>query len=337
MNENLYEILGLNKNATAEEIKASYRRLAMLYHPDKNKGDKEKEEKFKKISFAYDTLGDTTKKQQYDTQSPHGKTYQPNPFGAFGGGVDDIFNTFFGGNPFGGGGPFGGFHQQTHFHQEFNENLDITVNVVITLTDVYKAKPIKVSYKRYQHCDDCQGTGFDRNSHSDTCEMCGGGGRDQFGRQCQYCQGHGKIYTGTCKSCNGEKVVLKDVEFHINDVRTLRQSTEKYLRDFGHQSKYYRDKKGVLRLNIIYQHIPNYTIENEQLIYNLDIHYQDAIDGIKYEYECLDGTKLNVDIPQKSNNGDLLRLSGKGLFKNLSERDDLFFRMNIVINYERLK
>ena len=149
MNENLYEILGLNKNATAEEIKASYRRLAMLYHPDKNKGDKEKEEKFKKISFAYDTLGDTTKKQQYDTQSPHGKTYQPNPFGAFGGGVDDIFNTFFGGNPFGGGGPFGGFHQQTHFHQEFNENLDITVNVVITLTDVYKAKPIKVSYKRY--------------------------------------------------------------------------------------------------------------------------------------------------------------------------------------------
>jgi len=344
MEEDLYALLGLNKNATSEEIKTEYRKLAKMYHPDKNNGDKEKEEKFKKINLSYSILGDETKKQSYDNQSPHGKTYNPNPFSAFtGGGADDIFNAFFGGgNPFGtpfGGNPFGARHE----YREFHENLDITINVMVTLSDVYKANPIKVNYKRFEHCPDCQGTGFNRNGHSDNCEMCGGNinqkgsGRDQYGRKCEYCQGHGVIFSETCQNCNGEKVVLKDFEFNINNIQSVRNSNEKYLPNFGHQSKYYREKKGTLKLNIIFQNVPNHNIENEQLIYKLNLHFDDAIKGMKYEYECLDGNKLIVDIPEKTNDGDVLRIQGKGLFKNLNERDDLFFRINVMIDYERLQ
>ena len=247
LNNNYYQILGVDKNASVDEIKKKYKKLALELHPDKNNGDKIKEEKFKKISEAYSIIGDPTKKQQYDVSSPHGNSYNPNPFAQMGGGVEDIFNSFFGGgNPF--GNPFG---RKTEY-REFHENLDINVNVIITLSDIYKAQPFKVEYKRYQHCDDCNGTGFDRTKDSNDCEICDGTGRDNYGNMCEYCQGIGKIYSGECKKCKGEKITIKDHNFIINNIIKVRQSSEEYLRGFGHQSKYFRNKQGTLKLNIIY-------------------------------------------------------------------------------------
>ena len=335
IDKNYYQILGLDKNASPEEIKKTYRKLAIELHPDKNKGDVTKENQFKEVSEAYDCLGDVSKKTQYDTTSPNGKSYNPNPFSAFGvGGFGDIFTSFFGGGvP---NSPFGPFGAQFEY-REYHENLDITINVIVTLNDVYKSNPIKISYKRFLHCDDCQGTGFDRSSESFGCEMCGGRGRDQFGRKCEYCQGLGKIFSGTCKVCNGEKIVVKDTEFNLNNVHKIRQSSDEFLRGYGHQSKYYREKKGDLKLKVIYQDVKNYTVENEILYYNLDLHYDDAINGIKKEMELLDGSKILVSIPEKTNNSDVVRLKGKGLMIDHKDRGDLHIRINVMIDYERLQ
>lgn len=343
LNKNYYKILGVNDSSSMEEIKKSYKKLAMKYHPDRNKGDKNKENRFKEISEAYNILSNKQKKQNYDTQSPHGNSYNPNTFKGMGGGFNDIFETFFsggfGGDPFG-GNPFGGnpFSGNPFTREEFNENLDININVVITLKDVYKSNPIEIKYNRYQHCESCEGTGFDRDSESYTCDMCGGRRRDKFrfNKKCEYCMGLGKIFSGECKKCNGKKVLMKETKFNLNNIHKIRKSSEKFLRGYGHQSKYYRNKKGILKLKIIYQQPKKYIINEKGLIYNLDIHYEDAIKGIKYEYENLDGKKLKIKIPNKSNDGDLIRIKGKGLYKNIKKRSDLYFKLNIIIDYNKL-
>jgi len=330
INKNYYQILGLNKNASLDEIKKTYKKLAIKYHPDKNNGDKEKEEKFKEITEAYSELSDPNKKSQYDNQSPHGKTYNPNPFSNLGD-IGNIFNSFFGGSPF--GSPFG----RSYEYKEFHENLDIQVNIILTLADVYKSQPLKVSYKRNIHCEDCDGTGFDRESSSDDCEMCNGSGKNTYGRKCDYCQGTGKVYTKTCKKCNGEKVVYKDTEFNINNIYTIRKSIEEILPGGGHQSKYFREKIGFLKLNVIYQDIKDYSIENDKLYYKLDLHYEDAINGTVHKFELLDNKNILIKIPEKTKDGDIIKIKGKGLLKNPTERDDLYIKINIIIDYEKLK
>jgi len=144
-------------------------------------------------------------------------------------------------------------------------------------------------------------------------------------------------FSGTCKNCKGEKIVLKETEFNLNNIHRIRKSSEEFLKGYGHQSKYYRQKKGVLKLNMIYQQPTNYKIENNKLTYYLDLHYEDAINGIKYEYENLDNTKLIVSIPKQTKDGDTIRLKGKGLLLNIKDRDDLYFKINIIIDYDRLK
>lgn len=336
MNKNYYSILGLDKNATDEQIKKAYKKLAIKYHPDKNGGDKASEEKFKEISEAYSTLGDPEKKKQYDVSSPHGKNYSTNPFASFGFGfnpINDIWNDLFNnvGNPF--ADPFG----RSNHYREFHENLDISINVIVSLRDVYKGDPIKVSYDRYVNCEDCEGTGFDRNSDSYACDMCNGTGKSKMYVPCEYCLGHGKIYTGTCKTCNGEKIKVKKTEFNLNNIKSIRKSGVEYLKNYGHQSKYYRNKVGVLSLNIIYEHINQYDIIGDTLQYNVNLHYQDAIDGCELIYETLDGRKLKINIPPKTNDKDVVRLKNQGLLLNVKERGDLLIKINIIIDYERIK
>jgi DnaJ-class molecular chaperone len=148
--KNYYQILGLTKNATPEEIKKSYKKLAVQYHPDKNNGDKDKETKFKEISEAYSVIGDDNKKMSYDTQSQYGKSYNPNPFSAFGGGqggFEDIFNTFFRGTGNINNNPFGGtFFGKQHEYREFHENLDINIKDTNTVMIVVVQDLIKMAH-----------------------------------------------------------------------------------------------------------------------------------------------------------------------------------------------
>ena len=329
-NKDYYKELGLNKDSSEEEIKKKYRKLAIKHHPDKNQGDKESEEKFKSISEAYEVLSDNTKKQEYDTRSPNGKSYSP--FGGFessffGGGGSSFFNQFFGGSS-----PFGDFFR----NEEFSENLDINININIDFKQIYQNDKITIKYNKFINCDDCKGTGFDQSGQSDECDVCDGTGINN-GRTCEYCQGSGKIYSGKCKICKGEKVILKETELLLQDISEIRGSTKNVQYGYGSQSKYYKDKVGSLILNINTINRSKCTIVNNyDLISTVDVHYQDAIDGSKINYTHVDDSNLEIKLPIKTNNNDTIKLKEKGLLKQDGKRADLYLKINIVIDYDKL-
>lgn len=337
MSKDYYNILGLDKSASKDQIKKAYRKMAIKYHPDKNPGDDTAEDKFKEASEAYQILSDDAKKQQYDTYG----TTDGSPFGKGGNfDINDIFNHF----GFGGDNPFEGFFGRRHTYNEFYENLDIKVNLIVSLRDVYKGDPIKVQYKRNKHCIDCDGTGFDRESHSDDCEMCDGTGIDGYTidgqpKMCEYCRGVGKIYSGTCKTCNGEKVVLMHEEFDVNNIQNVRGSVIQTLPHYGHQSKYFRNKRGFLKMHIIYEHLPNYEISNDfDLLYKIDLHYQDAIDGCSIPFKLLNGEDIDIIIPPKTQDKDTVSIDGKGLLvDNKGNRNRLLIGLNVIIDYDKIK
>jgi len=326
-----YKELGLNKDSSEEEIKKKYRKLAIKYHPDKNQGDKESEEKFKSVSEAYEVLSDNSKKQEYDTRSPNGNSFSQ--FGGqessfFGGGMNSsFFNQFFGGNS-----PFGNFSGK----EEFSENLDININVDIDFKQIYKNDKIKVKYNKLISCDDCKGTGFDKSGHSDDCDVCDGTGINN-GRDCEYCQGTGKIHSDKCKKCNGEKVILKETEIELQNISEIRSSNRNLQYGYGSQSKYYKDRVGSLILNInIINRSKCSIINNYDLISELDIHFQDAIDGSKIYYTHVDDTKLEIKLPNKTKDKDTIKIKEKGLLRQNGKRADLYLKLNIVIDYDKL-
>lgn len=330
-NKDYYKELGLNKDSSEEEIKNKYRKLAKQHHPDKNQGNKESEEKFKSISEAYEVLSDGTKKNEYDTRSPNGNSYSQ--FGGFessffgGGGGSSFFNQFFGGNS-----PFGDFFRT----DEFSENLDINININIDFKQIYKNDKVTIKYNNFVNCDDCGGTGFDKTGQSDDCDVCDGTGLNN-GRTCEYCQGTGKIHSGKCKTCNGEKVILKESEVTLQNISEIRGSTRNVQYGYGSQSKYYREKVGSLILNI--NSINNSKcniINNYDLISTLDIHYQDAIDGNKIHYIHVDDSKLEIKLPNKTKDGDTIKIKEKGLLRQDGKRSDLYLKINVVIDYDKL-
>lgn len=327
-NKDYYEILGVDKNATSEQIKKAYRQLAKKYHPDASQNIDDS--KFKEINESFGVLGDESEKLKYDVQSPHGKEYNPynggffrmnmgdNPFTSFGfGGFEDFFGNIF------------------NRREEFPENLDINVNIDVSLKDVYKNSNIPVNFKRNIICPHCDFTGFDQDSESVECDVCDGKGNDGF-QKCKYCNGRGKINIGTCKICNGEKVIVKDEEFAFTNSYSIDDSFTKYLKGLGHQSKHYKNKVGTLIINVKYKHDDRYIRQGNNLIYILNLHYKKAIDGYEFEYEHLDDKKYSLKIPKRTKDGDLLRILGKGLLMNDQKRGDLLVKINIIIDYKLL-
>jgi len=338
-NINCYEILGLDKNATESDIKSQFKKLSKIYHPDvKSTGN---ENKFKEINNAYSTLSDPKSKQEYDMRSPHGNSYSPlNSFSGpgfefhfGGGGRDDIFSQFFGGNSPFGFNPFEGFNPFQK--EEFKENLDINISTIINLKQIYLNEDLKVKFKRFVHCEDCKGTGFDKQGHSDGCDVCNGTGK-YHGGPCKYCNGDGKIYTGQCKTCKGEKVILKDTEVTLQNISKLRNNVKNAHRGYGHQSKYYKEKVGNLILNINIDKNNEYQVNGDSLNKILNVHFQDAIDGAEILHSHIDDTKIKIKLPTKTKNDDIIRVKEKGLLKNDNSRDDLYLKINIIIDYERI-
>jgi molecular chaperone DnaJ len=338
LNKDYYKELDLEKNASDNDIKKAFRKLAMKYHPDKNNGNKDAELKFQKVNEANEILSDTNKKNEYDQRSPYGNAYSPNPFA-------DLFGSAFGGfNPFEGFNPFGDafnpfrspFGQRETYH-EFRENLDINVSINITLKDIYLNEKLSIKYKKYIHCDECNGTGFDNTDEGYFCDICDGTGKSKNGNNCEYCRGTGKIHSGECKKCKGEKVILTDSEVNIQNIFQLRNSTQNMSRGNGHQSKYYRERVGSLILNINLDRNDGFKIINGyELHKTINVHYQDAIDGIEIPFTHIDGNIIKIKLPNKSKNDDILRIKNKGLLKNEKDRSDLYIKLNIIIDYKRV-
>jgi len=333
INKNYYEILGVDKKATEDDIKKIFRKKANETHPDKHGGD---DSDFKKINEAYQILGDKEKRSQYDVKSPNGNNYQP---------MGD-FHTFFsqhfggGGNPFdffGGNDPFDVFRRRK---PDFYEELDTSVKINVTLEDIYNDKNVKVKFRRNVHCSDCNGSGFDKNSESYECDICDGTGKvweNVVGEiKCKYCNGTGRIHSGICKKCNGNKLESRDEEFQLNNTHRLVNSETKYFQGYGHQSKYFRNKRGNLILDIVVIDNNKFERKRDGLYYKLDLHYEDAINGMDFEFIHLDGKKYKIVIPPKTKNGDILNMKNKGLLINPQTRQNLYFVVNIIIDYSRV-
>ena len=212
-----YEVLGVSKSASADEIKKAYRKLAIKYHPDRNPDNAEAEEKFKEAAEAYDVLHDEQKRKQYDQFGFNA------PGGGFGGGfgggqgfsMDDIFSAF--GDIFGGHAGFGGFANGQHQRPQYRGN-DLRLKVTLSLQEVLTGVTKKFKVRKDITCSHCHGSGAEAGSGSETCPTCGGRGavvrtvRTMLGMmqtqtECPECHGEGTIIKNKCKECGGTGVV----------------------------------------------------------------------------------------------------------------------------------
>ena len=347
-----YEVLGVSKGASADEIKKAYRKMAIKYHPDKNPGDKEAEEKFKEASEAYDVLSDADKRARYDK---FGHSMGPQGFGGAGGGggfysgggmsMEDIFAHFgdIFGDGFGGGfsGGFGGATGGGRTRKHVNKGTDLRITVKVTLKDVMDGVDKKLKIPRMVACSHCKGTGAKDGTAFHTCQRCHGTGyisrvqQTMFGAMqseavCPDCNGEGKIISETCSYCGGTGVEKKEevVSFHIpagvEDGMTLT------LRGQGNAPRH-GGVNGDLLIVIQEEKDPDLIRDGNDLIYNLMLDFPTAALGGTAEIPTIGG-RARLKIAPGTQPGKVLRLRGKGLPQmNTSNRGDLLVNVMVYV------
>ncbi|MBR5299473.1 MAG: molecular chaperone DnaJ [Bacteroidales bacterium] len=323
-----YEVLGVDKSASADEIKKAYRKLAIKYHPDKNPGDKEAEEKFKEAAEAYSVLSDADKKARYDQFGHAGVEGAGPDFSGGFGNLNDILNDLFGGAFGGGFGGFGGFGngfgggRGGQRQQRVYRGRDIRVRVKLTLEEIAKGVEKEISIEKSVPCTECGGKGAKNSSDIKTCSACNGTGQVQrvtnsiFGQTvtystCQQCGGEGKVVTNPCRSCGGTGLVRKRETIKVKIPAGVEAGMQLTIQGEGHAAKN-NGINGDLLVVIEEQEHPNLKREGNNLYYTKIISLPDAILGAEVEVPCLDGPyKIKVDAGTQS--GTVVRLRNKGL------------------------
>ncbi len=323
-----YEVLGVDKSASADEIKKAYRKLAVKYHPDKNPGDKEAEEKFKEAAEAYSILSDADKKAKYDQFGHAGVDGAGPDFSGGFGNLNDILNDLFGGAFGGGFGGFSGFGggfgggRPGQRQQRVYRGRDIRVRVKLTLEEIAKGVEKEISIEKSVPCTECGGKGAKNSSDIKTCSACGGTGQVQrvtnslFGQTvtystCQQCGGEGKVITNPCRNCGGTGLVRKRETIKVKIPAGVEAGMQLTIQGEGHAAKN-NGINGDLLVVIEEQEHPNLKREGNNLYYTKIISMPDAILGAEVEIPCLDGPyKIKVDSGTQS--GTVVRLRGKGL------------------------
>lgn len=320
--EDYYKILGLNRNASKEEIKRAYRRLAHKYHPDKEGGN---EELFKKINEAYQVLGDDEKRRQYDQ---FGRVFSGDfpsggfPGGGFAwdfdiGGIDDfgdleeIFSAFFEGL---------GVRQR---RRTYRRGGDVEVVVPITLPEAQKGKVVDVAFNTYVTCETCKGAGHEPGTRMKTCEYCGGRGEIRETRNtffgnfarviaCEKCRGVGKVPEKVCKTCSGvgrvrgKREVSVEIRPGVSDGQIIK------IPNMGEAGEH-QAGTGDLYVRVRVEPHPIFERRGNNLYRVLPVKITDVLLGRKVQVETLDGRVVEVDIPRGSRLTDTLRLKGEGM------------------------
>lgn len=321
-----YEVLGVEKTASADEIKKAYRKKAIQYHPDKNPGDKEAEDKFKEAAEAYEVLSDPDKRARYD-QFGHagvgGAAGGQGGFGGFGGGMsmDDIFSMF--GDIFSDGG-FGGFGGRTGGQraQRKYRGSDLRVKVKLNLKEVATGVTKKFKLKKYVECSHCHGRGAEKDSDIETCPTCHGTGsvtRTQqsiFGMMqtqtaCPQCGGEGKIIKNKCSECHGEGIVYGEEVVSVTLPAGVAEGMQVTVNGKGNAGKH-NGVSGDLLVLIEEEKHPELIRDDSNLIYNLLLSIPTAALGGSVEIPTIDG-KAKIKIDPGTQPGKVLRLRGKGL------------------------
>ena len=336
-----YEVLGVSRSASAEEIKKAYRKIAIKYHPDKNPGDAAAEEKFKEAAEAYDALGNPDKKARYDRFGHQGMN------GGGGGGfqsADDIFSHFgdiFGGGFGGGGGSpfddiFGGGRGQRQ-----KKGSSVRIKLKLTLQEIANGVEKKIKIKRQVLCDTCDGTGAKDASSKETCKQCNGNGQvrrvtnTMLGQMvttaaCPSCNGQGTIITAPCKSCSGEGVQMKEEVTDIKLPAGIEDGMQLSMAGKGN----YPPRGGVagdLLILIEEEEHEHLKREGKNVHYDLCISFPDAVLGTTVEVPTIDGS-VKVPIEAGTQGGKILRLRGKGIRPyNTYETGDQLIHVNVWI------
>ena len=315
-----YEVLGVGKNATAEEIKKAYRKAALQFHPDKNPGNKEAEEKFKEAAEAYEVLSDQQKKSRYDQ---FGHAGVGGPSGGPGNmNMDDIFQNFgdiFGesifGEFFGGGGKR---QQRTRGIRGTN----LRIKVKLTLKEILQGANKTIKVKKYVTCDVCHGSGAKDASSVTTCKTCQGSGyvrRVQntiLGQMattttCPTCHGSGQQITSNCPKCHGEGKMYGEETINIPIPAGVTEGMELSMNGKGNAG----EKGGPPGDLLVYiEEVKDSELKREgnHVVYDLYISFIDAVMGTKVEVPTIDG-KVRVTIPEGTQGGHIMKLKGKGL------------------------
>ncbi len=338
-----YEILGVSRNATKEEIKKAYRQMAIKYHPDKNPGNKEAEEMFKEAAEAYEVLSDDNKRARYDQFGHAGMGNSASGGFSHDWTIDDIFAQFgdiFGGH-FGSFGGFGGFGGSSRSSRRANRGSDLRVKVTLTLSEIVNGVEKKIKVNKYLTCDACGGTGAASGSSYSTCSTCRGSGyvtrvtntllgQMQTTSPCPTCNGEGRVITNKCMSCGGEGVVRADEVITVKIPAGVAEGMQLNVQGKGNAARR-GGIPGDLLVMIEEEKHPQLIRDGNDLIYNLNISIPDAILGAPVEVPTVDG-KVKIKIEPGTQPGKILRLRGKGLPEvNSYQRGDLLVAVNVYI------
>lgn len=334
-----YEVLGVSKGASPEEIKKAYRKMAVKYHPDKNPDDSQAEEKFKEAAEAYEVLSNPEKKQRYD-QFGHAGMGGAGGFGGggFGGGMsmDDIFSQF--GDIFGGhfGGGFGGGGSRTRVHRGSN----LRVRVKLTLDEVANGVTKKLKVNKYVSCRKCSGTGAE-DGQMNTCHTCGGRGQVtrvmntplgqmQTSSTCPSCNGQGSTIAHKCTACYGDGIVKGEEVIEVKIPAGVGNEMQLSVRGKGNAGA----KGGVpgdLIVLVEEEEHPLLKRDGSNLHYELYISFVDAALGTTVEVPTIDG-KARIKVDPGTQSGKLLRLRGKGLPDlDYGNKGDILVHTNVWI------
>ena len=342
--QDYYELLGLQKGASADEIKKAYRRMAMKYHPDRNPGDKAAEEKFKQISEAYAVLSDDQKRAAYDRFGKAGVDPQAGA-GGFGG---------FGQGGFNGAGGFGGFENVNDIFSEIFANMggmggagaqsranraqtgaDLTYELEITLEEAYQGKTMSIRVPSWTECNECHGSGCKPGTKKSTCDMCHGQGvvitqRGFFQTQqtCPKCHGTGEIITDQCPKCHGEGYEESTKVLDIKIPAGISSGQRIRVADHG-EPGINGGRPGDLYVRILVKKDDVFSRDGDDLHIALPISFTTAALGGVVKVPTLDG-ESEVTLPEGTQTGKTFRMRGKGM-KRLHETSngDLYIHVDV--------
>ncbi len=322
-----YEVLGVTKGASDDEIKKAYRKVAMKYHPDRNPDDSSAEDKFKEAAEAYEILSDADKKARYDRLGHAGVDPNMGGGGGFRGGMtmEDIFDQF--GDVFGNSGSpfesfFGGGSRRSGGQRTGQRGSNLRIKVSLTMEEIANGVTKKIKVKKQSECKTCSGSGAKDSSSVKTCSTCSGSGyvrqvkstflgQMQTTAACPSCNGSGQMITASCGSCKGEGRKYNEETIEIEIPAGVEEGMQLSMRGNGNAGKN-GGPSGDLLINIIEKEHESLARDGQNVIYDLFLNFADAALGTSVEVPTLGG-KVKIKIPAGTQAGKIFRLRGKGL------------------------